>query len=212
MKSILKLTALLTGAIANVTIAMASAATVGRITIAGDAVITHDRLTFADNSAILTSTFFSGGVDTDENPLPNLELDGPVTIQPISLSRLGTMGGGRPIAPSPLITNNISFYPNNPGEDGSNFMSGSQQFTGATFYGQWRVPVSNGTYVFPGQVSISAQGIPNSSQSFSLSGIANSPVEFEPIAVPEPTTIVSSILGITGLFLSKSINKSPKTK
>ena len=212
MRNILKLTALLAGSVANLTFAIASSATVGRITIAGDAVITSDRLTFADNSAILTSTFFSGGVDTDGNALLNLELNGPVTIQPISLSPLGTMGGGRPIAPSPLITNNISFYPNNPGEDGSNFMSGIQQFTGATFNGQWRVPVSNGTYVFPGQVSISAQGIPSNSQSFSLSGIANSPVEFEPIAVPEPTTIVSSILGITGLFVSKSMNKSQKNK
>ena len=212
MKSILKLTALLTGAIANVTIAMASAATVGRITIAGDARLSNTQLTFAKNSAILTSTFFFKGVDTDGNPLPNLGLNGPVSIQPINLSPLGTIGSGRPTAPSPLITNKIVFYPDNPGEDGTNFGSGAQRFTGATFNGEWRVPVSNGTYVFPGQVSISAQGIPNSSQSFSLSGIANSPVEFEPIAVPEPTTIVSSILGITGLFLSRLINNSPKTK
>lgn len=212
MRNIFKLTALLTGAIANLTFAMASAATVGRITIAGDANLSNTELTFANNSAILTSTFFSGGVDTDGNPLPNLRLNGPVTIQPINLSPLGTIGGGRPIATSPLITNNVYFYPTNPGEDGINFISGIQRFTGATFNGQWRVPVSNGTYVFPGQVSISAQGIPNSSQSFSISGIANSPVEFEPIAVPEPTTIVSSILGITGLLLSRSMNKSQKTK
>jgi hypothetical protein len=211
MKNILKLTALLTGAIANVTIAMASAATVGRITIAGDASLSSTELTFANNSAILTSTFFSEGVDTDGNPLPNLGLNGPVTIQPINLSPLGTIGNGRPTAPSPLITNKIVFYPDNPGEDGTNFRSGAQRFTGATFNGQWRVPVSNGTYILPGQVSISAQGIPDN-QSFSLSGIATSPVEFEPTTVPEPTTIISSILGITGLFLFKSINKSPKTK
>lgn len=209
MKNIFKLTALLTGAIANLTFAMASSATVGRITIAGDAAITTDRLTFADNSAILTSTFFSGGVDTDGNELPNLGIDGLVTIQPINLSPLGTIGGGRPTAPSPLITDSIYFYPNNPGEDGSNFMAGAQQFTGATFNGQWQVPVSNGIYRFPGQVSISAQGIPNSSQSFSISGIGLSPVEFEPIAVPEPTTIISSIL-VTGLILAKSIYKTQK--
>jgi hypothetical protein len=209
MKNIFKLTALLTGAVASLTFAMASSATVGRITMAGDAVIATDRLIFADNSAILTSTFFSGGVDTDGNALPNLGIDGPVTIQPISLSPLETIGSGRPIAPSPLITDKIYFYPSNPGEDGSNFMSGAQQFTGATFNGQWQVPVSNGTYRFSGQVSISAQGIPNSSQSFSISGIALSPVEFEPIAVPEPTTIISSIL-VTGLILTKSIYKTQK--
>jgi hypothetical protein len=211
MKNILKLTALLTGAIANGTIAMASAATVGRITIAGDASLSNTQLTFANNSAILTSTFFSEGVDTDGNPLPNLGINGPVSIQPINLSPLGTIGGGRPTSPSPLITNKIVFYPDNPGEDGSNFTSGAQRFTGATFNGQWRVPVSNGTYILPGQVSISAQGIPDN-QSFSLSGIANSPIEFEPTTVPEPTTIISSILGITGLFLSKSINKSSKSE
>ena len=209
MKNIFKLTALLAGVFANIIPVIASTATVGRITIAGDAVITTDRLTFADNSAILTSTIFSGGVDTDGNPLPNLGIDGPVAIQPITLSLLGTIGGGRPIAPSPLITDNIYFYPNNPGEDGTNFMSGAQQFTGATFNGQWRVPVSNGTYIFPGQVSISAQGIPNSSQSFSISGIALSPVEFEPITVPEPTTIISSIL-VTGLLLLNLKHKSQK--
>jgi hypothetical protein len=207
MKNIFKLTALLAGVFANIIPVIASAATVGRITIAGDAVITTDRLTFADNSAILTSTIFSGGVDTGGNPLPNLGIDGPVTIQPITLSPLGTTGGGRPIAPSPLITDNVSFYPNNPGEDGTNFMSGAQQFTGATFNGQWHVPVSNGTYIFPGQVSISAQGIPNSSQSFSISGIALSPVEFKPIAVSEPTTIISSIL-VTGLLLLNLKHKS----
>jgi hypothetical protein len=211
MKNILKLTALLTGAVANLSFAMASAATVGRITIAGDASLSNTQLKFANNSAILTSTFFSGGIDTDGNPLPNLGLNGPVDIQPINLSPLGTIGNGQPTAPSPLITNKIIFYPNNPGEDGSNFRSGAQRFTGATFNGQWRVPVSNGTYILPGQVSISAQGIPDN-QSFSLSGIASSPVEFEPTTVPEPTTVISSILGITGLFLSKSINKSLKTK
>ena len=212
MKNIFKLTALLAGVFVNAIPTIASSATVGRITMAGDATLTASQLTFANNSAILTSTFFSGGVDTDGNALPNLNLDGPVTIQPISLSPLGTIGNGQPIAPSPLITSNVSFYPNNPGEDGSNFIAGLQQFTGATFFGEWRVPTSNGTYLFPGQVSISAQGIPSSIQSFSISGIALSPVEFEPIAVPEPTTIIPSILGLTGLFLSKSINKSQKAK
>jgi hypothetical protein len=207
MRNILKLTALLAGSVTGLTFAIASSATVGRITIAGDANLSNTQLTFANNSAILTSTFFSDGVDTDGNPLPNLGLDGPVTIQPITLSPLGTIGGGRPTAPSPLITNNVYFYPNNPGEDGINFISGIQRFTGATFNGQWRVPVSNGTYVFPGQVSISAQGIPNSSQSFSISGIALSPVEFEPIAVSEPTTIISSIL-VTGLLLLNLKHKS----
>lgn len=84
MKSILKLTALLTGAIANVTIAMASAATVGRITIAGDASLSNTQLTFANNSAIITSTFFSEGVDTDGNPLPNLGLNGDLLLFSLS--------------------------------------------------------------------------------------------------------------------------------
>lgn len=208
MKNILKFCLLLGGVFVDMNSYPAVAATVGRITIAGDASLTPTQLQFANNSAILTSSFFFGGTDTDGNLLPNLGLDGQVAIQPINLSPLGTVGGGRPSAISPLITNNFYFYPQNPGEDGTNFISGSQQFIGATFNGNWKIPTASGVYKFPGQISISAQGIPTN-QSFSISGIALSPVEFiEDEAIPEPNMILGSLFGISLISILRTSLKT----
>lgn len=220
MKNIIKSSMLLVGILASVIPTVSIADTVGSITFAGDATLTPNQLTFADNSTILTSSLFSGGRDTSGNLLPNLGLNGPVTIQPIQLSPLETMGEGRPSTISPLIADSVYFYPQNPGEDGINLISGTQQFTGATFRGEWRVPVSSGTYlfpgpeqvpvpsgtyVFPGEVSISAQGVPGN-QSFSISGLAFSPVEFiedDSVIIPEPSTVLSSLLGLGFMLLYK---------
>ena len=211
MKNIIKLAALFSGISLTIIPSFVTANTVGKITIAGDAQLTPSQLVFADNSAILTSTIFSGGVDTSGNLLPELGLNGPVSINPITLPPVGTIGNGRPVATiSPLITDGIDFYPNNPGTDGSNLINGAQQFTGATFDGTWEATIPIGTYRFPGQISLSAQGLPGT-QSFSVSGIAFDPVEFipnEPVAVTEPTTILCTFLVLgTILFLKKASTK-----
>jgi hypothetical protein len=205
MKNIIKLSSLLIGFTLSAISPVVSAKTVGEITIAGNAHLTSNQLRFADNSVILNSSFFSGGVDFDGNLLPDLKLKGLVIINPIDLSPLGTVANGLPIATiSPLITGSINFYPTNPGTDGSNFIAGEQQFTGVTFDGIWKTTVSEGTYRFPGQISLSAQGVPGA-QSFSMSGIAFEPVKFIPDefeVIPEPSGILSAflILGIMPLL------------
>ena len=211
MNNIVKLSALFIGFSLSANPTIVTASPVGKITIAGDAELTPTQLVFADNSAILTSSFFSEGVDTEGNLLPDLGVSGPVTINPIDLSPIGTGGNGQPVATiSPLITDGINFYPNNPGTDGSNLIIGAQQFTGSTFDGTWEAAVPIGTYRFPGQISLSAQGLPGT-QSFSISGIAFDPVEFtpdEPVVVSEPTTVLCTFLVLgTILFLRKASTK-----
>jgi len=58
MKNIIKLFSLLIGLSLSAIPDIASADTVGKITIAGDAQLTLTQLIFANNSAVLTSNFF----------------------------------------------------------------------------------------------------------------------------------------------------------
>jgi hypothetical protein len=158
---------------------------IGKITFAGDATITNDSITFADNAAILSSTFFSGGTDSNGNPLPDLELNGPVTVSPITLATFGSTGGGIPVSfTSPLIDDNIKFFPHPvEGFNGIN-LDNPNRFVGGTFSGYW----VTGRYKFPGQIDFSAQGLPGN-QSFSISGIATGD---SATLIPEPMTILGT--------------------
>lgn len=208
MKNLSKLSLLAAGAVLAALSTPATAAVVGEITFAGDATISDSQLSFANNSAIISTSFFSGGTDTAGNPLPDLGLNGPVTVSPINLAALGSTGNGVPIAPtSPLITNHIKFFPNNPGTNGLNLTTGDNRFVGGTFSGRWVANVPGvGNYSFPGEVSISAQGVPGN-QSFSISGQANDPVNE---IVPEPMTILGTGLALAALPRLKKAHSKKK--
>ena len=209
MKNINKFSLFATGVVLAALSTPATAAEIGKITFGGDATITDSTLSFQNNSAILSSTFFSGGTDTDGNPLPDLGLNGPVTVNPITLSDLGTAGNGVPTAPiSPLISNHIKFFPDNPGTNGFNVTTNDNRFVAGTFAGRWVATVDGvGTYSFPGELSISAQGVPGN-QSFSISGLANDPADFNP--VPEPMTILGTGLALAALPRLKKAHSKKK--
>jgi len=209
MKNLSKLSLLAAGAVLAALSTPANAAEVGEITFAGDATISDSQLSFANNSAIISTSFFSGGTDTAGNPLPDLGLNGPVTVAPIDLAALGSVGNGAPIAPtSPLITDHIKFFPDNPGTDGINLTTGANnRFVGGTFSGRWVANVPGvGNYSFPGEVSISAQGVPGN-QSFSISGQAFNPVNE---IVPEPMTILGTGLALAALPRLKKAHSKKK--
>lgn len=199
-------TGLILAALLPVNDVSAQQTNIGKITFAGDATITNGFITFADNAAILSSTFFSGGTDLEGNPLPNLGLNGPVTVSPIRLATFGSTGGGTPVSlTSTLIDDSIKFFPHPvEGFNGIN-LDTTNRFVGGTFDGYWLATIQSGRYKFPGQIDFSAQGIPGN-QSFSISGIATGDSVVR--VIPEPMTILGSCLVLAALSkLKKAYQK-----
>lgn len=207
MKNTNKFSLFATGVVLAALSTPATAATVGKVTLAGDATITSTAITFADNSAFLSSTFFiPGTTDSDGNPLPDLGLTGNVTVNPITLPDFGSTGSGVPISNmSPLLTNDVKFFPDPlTGTNGVN-LGADNRFVGGSFSGTWVATTSGGTYSFPGTLDFSAQGTPGN-QSFSISGKANDPVT----PVPEPMTILGTGLALAALPRLKKAHSKKK--
>ena len=208
MKNLSKLSLLAAGAVLATLSTPANAAEVGKITLAGDATITDTAITFANNSAFISSTFFTpGSTDSNGNPLPDLALSGPVTVNPITLPTFGSNGDGTPTSQmSPLISNHVKFFPDPlTGTNGVNLGTGNR-FVGGTFSGRWEATTTDGKkYSFPGSVDFSAQGTPGN-QSFSVSGFANDPVT----QVPEPMTILGTGLALAALPKLKKAHSKKK--